>query len=959
MNSGLSQNLDTKFPDSAGTELLSIALIGPDEERRKTVAKALADGRGVDIREFSSYPPALDDVPRLLEQYYDVIMIDLDSNPEYALELVENICAKDSATVMVYSALANRDLVFRCMRAGVREYLTPPFDQNTMAEALDRAAAVVRPKTRPTKKTRGKMMVFLGAKGGSGVTTIACNFAIALAQESGQSTLLIDLALPMGDAALNLGIAAEYSTDNALQDAERLDASFLNKLLVKHQSGVSLLAAPSKVPEVEASKEAIDKLMAVARQEFDNVIVDVGSRIDLMATALFKEAYTIYLVTQAGISELRNSNRLISRFFNEGGPKLEVVINRFEPSFLGVTEELITKALSRPVRWKIPDDYDATRQMQNSATPLSLDDSPISRLILEMASSVTGHPISSPEKKKGFSFKGFGRSITEKIATPDKPAVVAGATPAIAGTAPTVEWSTPEQIACGTPLGPDQLNAMASVAGTFVYTPGPGYVLPAGTHSLWVTFTPSDTADDSPLQASVTISVSRATPAIKWPAPSIMNYGAALSSAQLRATASVPGSFVYTPAAGEVLSAGEHTLSVTFTPTNAANYTAAQTTASVVVAKATPIVSWPTPDRITCGSALSSAELNATASVPGTFSYIPTEGEVLGAGEHALSVIFTPTDTANYATAEATVSVSVSRATPVIAWPAPEPIVFGTELSAAQLAATASVPGTFAYTPAEGAVLAAGEHTPSLLFTPADASEFTEMQTAVSLTVLKATPAIAWPNPDPVSCGSALGPVQLNATASVPGSFAYTPAAGEILASGPHTLSVTFTPADTMNYTTAHATVPLTIAEISPVRITWLAPAYISYGDPLSDHELNAAAPVPGTFAYAPSAGVVLPPGKHTLSATFTPDDARKYATAQATVALFVEGLPDIASLLKTATQPSFAQTATADSTGRAEAKREVETNSTPIQKAVRETRTYKGATYEKGEDGQWHLQQK
>ncbi len=331
----------------------------------------MPNAAGAKVREFSSYPTSLDEVPRLLKQYYDVILIDLDSNREFALELVESICATDSATVMVYSEQADRDGVFRSMRAGAREFLTPPFDQNTLAEALVRASAILRPKTLPVKKAGGKLLVFLGSKGGSGVTTIACNFAIALAQESEQSTLLIDLGLPIGDAALSLGITAEYSTDNALQEADRLDASFLNKLLAKHQAGVYVLAAPSKVPEVEASHAAIEKLISVARQEFDNVIVDAGSRLDLMGTTLIKEASTVYLVTMAGISELRNSNRLITRFFNGDGPKLEVVINRYEPRFLGVTEEHISKALNRPAQWKIPSDYDAMRQMQSTATPLA------------------------------------------------------------------------------------------------------------------------------------------------------------------------------------------------------------------------------------------------------------------------------------------------------------------------------------------------------------------------------------------------------------------------------------------------------------------------------------------------------------------------------------------------------------------------------------------------------------
>jgi Flp pilus assembly CpaE family ATPase len=960
MNSGLSPNFDTKYPDSIGAEVMSIALIGPDEERRKAVSRALAECRGAEVREFSSYPTTLDDVPRLLRQHYDVILIDLDSNREFALELVESICATDSATVMVYAEMTDRDRVFRSMRAGAREFLTPPFDQNTLAEALVRAAAILRPRTRPTKRTGGRQLVFFGSKGGSGVTTIACNFAIALAQESDQSTLLIDLGLPIGDAALSLGITAEYSTDNALQDTDRLDGSFLLKLLAKHQSGVSVLAAPSKVPEVEASVAAIEKLIAVARQEFDQVIVDVGSRVDLMGTALFKEASTVYLVTMAGISELRNSNRLISRFFSSENPKLEIVINRFEPRFLGASEEHITKALNRPAQWKIPSDYDAMRQMQSTNTPLSLADSPVSRLFLEMACSVTGHPVPKP-KRKVFSFRDLGKGSAESISVAEKPPAVINTKPAIAGAPPTVTWKTPAPITCGAALSDDQLNATASVPGTFVYTPSTGYELPAGKHTLWVTFTPTASAGDfAAVQSSTTILVSKATPTITWAAPRVIPCGAVLSNTQLNAKASVPGTFDYTPAAGEVLVAGKYMLSVTFTPTDESNYTTVQATVPATVAMATPAIAWSMPDPIICGTALCSIQLNARASVPGTFDYTPEAGELLPAGTHTLSVIFTPTESANYETTQASVSITVIKATPGIAWSTPDPITYGTRLSTAQLSATASVTGEFNYTPGAGALLAAGEHTPSVIFTPTDTSNYTKARAAISLIVAKAVPVIAWPTPDPMSCGTALSANKLNATASVPGTFVYTPAAGEVPPAGAHTLSVAFTPADTMNYKTARASALLVVTETTPTLLRWPAPSAISYGTALSSLQLNATAPIQGTFVYSPSAGDLLTVGRHTLSVTFTPADTEKYATAQAAVTLVVEGLPNIDSLLTAAVQTPFAQTRAADHANFADARRKVVTSvSTPNQKGQRETRTYKGATYEKREDGQWHLQQK
>ena len=95
----------------------------------------------------------LEDVPRLLEQHYDVIIIDLDSDPEYALELVESIGAIGTATVMVYSTKVDPDLLVRCMRAG-RARVSDRFPLNTalMAEALVRAAVRGRPLARPAQR---------------------------------------------------------------------------------------------------------------------------------------------------------------------------------------------------------------------------------------------------------------------------------------------------------------------------------------------------------------------------------------------------------------------------------------------------------------------------------------------------------------------------------------------------------------------------------------------------------------------------------------------------------------------------------------------------------------------------------------------------------------------------------------------------------------------------------------
>ena len=408
-------------PDEPAGGEMSIALIGPDQLRRRAISDALAgcqqggqfqaselNGSAPDrktvIEEFQFYPPAQDELPESLNQQFDVIILDLDSDPDLALNLVEKIAATDHITVMVYSAQPDRELLIRSMRAGAREFLTLPLSVLDMADALARVS-VRKPAARRPARTSGSMFVFLGVKGGCGVTTIASNFAVALAQESGKSTLLIDLGLPLGDAALNLGMISEYSTANAFQDSARLDSSLLNTLLTKHSSGLSVLAAPREFTQVQTPNDAIDKLLAVARLNYDWVVVDIGSRVDLRGTSLFEESATIYLITQVGVSELRNANRVISQFFPTRGRRLQIVINRYSPSALLFDDTHITKALTQPAQWKIPDDFATARRTQNTATPIALGDSPISRAIRQMARTACGLP-ATPEKKKSFSFFG-------------------------------------------------------------------------------------------------------------------------------------------------------------------------------------------------------------------------------------------------------------------------------------------------------------------------------------------------------------------------------------------------------------------------------------------------------------------------------------------------------------------------------------------------------------------------
>jgi pilus assembly protein CpaE len=400
-------------PDDTGSGKLHIALIGPDLVRRSQLAKALKAWHEGDendhqsstpdsemiIREFDAYPVDIDDLPQMLDQHYDIVFLDLDSDPEYAFDVIECIAANNSTSLMVYSEKADLQWAVRSMRAGAREFLTLPLTPSELPDALARASirAAGSPNTRKTSK---KLFVFLGAKGGCGVTTLAANFAVSLAQEATQRTLLIDLGLPLGDAAINLGIDASYYTEDAFQAAEKLDASFLLSLLVKHRSGLFLLAASPDHPQLAVDIQALNRLLAVARHNFDYVVVDAGSRLDLNDSDLFEESAIVYLVTQTGVSELRNANRLVSQFFAKRGRKLQIVLNRYLPQTLGLDENQIAKALTRLPDWRIPDDYANARRTQITATALAMGDTPISRAIRQMARTACGLPANKPKKKQ-------------------------------------------------------------------------------------------------------------------------------------------------------------------------------------------------------------------------------------------------------------------------------------------------------------------------------------------------------------------------------------------------------------------------------------------------------------------------------------------------------------------------------------------------------------------------------
>jgi uncharacterized repeat protein (TIGR02543 family) len=167
-------------------------------------------------------------------------------------------------------------------------------------------------------------------------------------------------------------------------------------------------------------------------------------------------------------------------------------------------------------------------------------------------------------------------------------------------------------------------------------------------------------------------------PTITWATPSPIQEGTALSATQLNAVGSVPGTYTYSPAAGSVPAVGKQVLKVTFVPTDPKYETIEATVEIEILAKAK--CTWTNPTIIIEGTALSSTQLNATASVPGTFAYEPKAGALLDPGKNTLKVVFTPTDT-RLTPVTAEVVIDVAAKPVVIPAPPVEPTYTVTESS--------------------------------------------------------------------------------------------------------------------------------------------------------------------------------------------------------------------------------------------------------------------------------------
>jgi pilus assembly protein CpaE len=282
----------------------------------------------------------------------------------------------------------------RGLRAGADDYLVKPFHQ---AELLARMRGLLSRFTGTdagsrTRPPLGKMISFYGAKGGVGATTISINTAIAMHNSLDRKVALVDAVLQFGDHRVFLDLGNDRKSVTDLMTAPQLDAELLKGVLVKHDSGVDLLLAPTSPEEADlVNPENFAGVLAMLRTMYDYVIVDVDKRLGDLALSILDHSDEVHIVMTADLSCLKNVRLVLEALRRIGfDPKrLKLVLNRSN-AFTGISVGAAESALKRDFEAKITNEYRTAISAQNTGSPFSSSkpDSPLGKEIVDLAQSI-------------------------------------------------------------------------------------------------------------------------------------------------------------------------------------------------------------------------------------------------------------------------------------------------------------------------------------------------------------------------------------------------------------------------------------------------------------------------------------------------------------------------------------------------------------------------------------------
>src|SRR5579859_4627423 len=309
---------------------------------------------------------------RMKDYYPDIVLLDFDQDRVRAAATAEYLEAvfKDRVVIFAVSSKSEPDLIISAMRSGCSEYLVKPLAKERITQAFEKA--VIRKQERERGKQRGKIITMLGAKGGSGVTTIAVHLSTFLAKLRGGRILLIDQHPDLGEIALYLGIDKHlYHFYELVSNIQRLDDKLVQGFVVHHSSGLDVLASPDAITGVNVSGTDVESTLEFLKTIYDYIVIDCAPGLNGLNLAAVQRSDEVWLVATPDVPSVRNLSRYLEHLnrFSYPADSVRVLINRYSKRG-EITREHMEKVLRKSVYMTVPNCYAEVMDAVNTGTPV-------------------------------------------------------------------------------------------------------------------------------------------------------------------------------------------------------------------------------------------------------------------------------------------------------------------------------------------------------------------------------------------------------------------------------------------------------------------------------------------------------------------------------------------------------------------------------------------------------------
>jgi pilus assembly protein CpaE len=307
--------------------------------------------------------------------------------------------ASAGARVIVVSPTKDPDLILQAMRAGAREFV--------MQSDEDGLRRAVREQAKPSEDPgpRGSAITLFPTRGGVGATSIATNLAGAL-QRRGERVCLLDFDLHLGDVLSFLDLPGTYSITDVLTNMGRLDRDLLDASVMRHPSGIRVLAQSGKVEEADQIRhQDVAQLLGFLRKHYDRIVVDGVRGFDELSLAVLDASQKLLMVLTQDVPAVRNTKRCLDLFrrLGYGDTKVQLILNRYQRDSK-ITPEVIADTVGLPVSHTLSNDFASAIESINRGL-LLYDIAPRSKLTKDielLAPLLSGQPPSGGRRTAGF-----------------------------------------------------------------------------------------------------------------------------------------------------------------------------------------------------------------------------------------------------------------------------------------------------------------------------------------------------------------------------------------------------------------------------------------------------------------------------------------------------------------------------------------------------------------------------